>query len=126
MPAHLEHINITVSNIDRTIGMLTDLFGWSVRWRGTNSAGDAAAHVGDTDCYIALFELGHPGNPKPEKYTIAGTVNHVGVVVDDLDAVEARVRAAGLKPHAHFDYEPGKRFYFNDPDGVEYEVVSYA
>lgn len=36
------------------------------------------------------------------------------------------VAANGFAPHKHQDYEPGKRFYFNGPDGVEYEVVSYA
>ncbi|MBX9731052.1 MAG: VOC family protein [Sphingomonas sp.] len=52
--------------------------------------------------------------------------NHVGVQVDDLDAVEARVLAQGLTPFAHDDYEPGRRFYFFDPDGIEYEIVSYT
>jgi glyoxylase I family protein len=47
------------------------------------------------------------------------------VQVDDLDAVEAKVAAAGLKPFGHDDYDPGRRFYFLDPDGIEYEVVSY-
>ena len=46
--------------------------------------------------------------------------------VDDLDATEARVVAAGLTPFNHGDYAPGRRFYFFDPDGIEYEVVSYA
>ncbi|MEC7669548.1 MAG: VOC family protein, partial [Pseudomonadota bacterium] len=31
-----------------------------------------------------------------------------------------------LIPHNHADYEPGKRFYFDTPDGIEIEVVSYA
>ena len=48
------------------------------------------------------------------------------IQVDDLDAVEQRVIAAGLAPFSHGDYEPGRRFYFFDPDGIEYEVVSYA
>jgi catechol 2,3-dioxygenase-like lactoylglutathione lyase family enzyme len=52
-------------------------------------------------------------------------LNHVGIEVDDLDATEARVIAAGLVPFSHGDYEPGRRFYFFDPDGIEYEVVSY-
>jgi hypothetical protein len=30
-----------------------------------------------------------------------------------------------LRPFAHADYAPGRRFYFLDPDGIEYEVVSY-
>ena len=43
-----------------------------------------------------------------------------------LDATEARVVAAGLVPFSHGDYAPGRRFYFLDPDGIEYEVISYA
>ena len=46
--------------------------------------------------------------------------------MDDLNTVEARVVEAGLTPFSHGDYEPGRRFYFLDPDGIEYEVVSYA
>ena len=33
---------------------------------------------------------------------------------------------AGFKPINHADYEPGRRFYFHDHDGIEYEVVSYG
>ena len=33
---------------------------------------------------------------------------------------------AGLEPFSHGDYEPGRRFYFLDPDGIEYEVISYG
>lgn len=52
-------------------------------------------------------------------------LNHVAVVVDDLDAAEARVAEAGLTPFNHSDYKPGRRFYFFDPNGIEFEVVSY-
>jgi len=37
-----------------------------------------------------------------------------------------RVIAAGLTPFSHGDYEPGRRFYFFDWDGIEFEIVSYA
>jgi len=46
-------------------------------------------------------------------------------VVDDLDAVETRVKDAGFATHSHADYEPGRRFYFNDADNIEIEVVTY-
>jgi catechol 2,3-dioxygenase-like lactoylglutathione lyase family enzyme len=52
-------------------------------------------------------------------------LNNIGVEVDDLNATEARVIAAGLKPFGHDDYQPGRRFYFLDPNGIEYEIVSY-
>ena len=31
----------------------------------------------------------------------------------------------GLETFNHGDYEPGRRFYFFDWDGIEFEVVSY-
>ena len=51
--------------------------------------------------------------------------NHIAVTVDDIDAMEAKVAAAGYEPRAHGDYEPGRRFYFYDHDGIEFEVVQY-
>ncbi len=68
---------------------------------------------GDTARAAEAFAKGRP-------------LNHIGVVVDELDATEARVIAAGLRPFGHADYEPGRRFYFLDPDGIEFEVVSYG
>ena len=53
-------------------------------------------------------------------------LNHIGLVVDDLDGAEAVVAAAGLVPFNHMDYEPGRRFYFFDWDGIEFEIVSYS
>ena len=53
-------------------------------------------------------------------------LNHIGVTVEDLDKAETRIKAAGYATYSHGDYEPGRRFYFDDQDGVEYEVVSYV
>jgi lactoylglutathione lyase len=47
-------------------------------------------------------------------------------VVDDLAAMRGRVSAAGYVPGVEHDYEPGKRFYFREENGIEFEVVSYA
>ena len=69
-----------------------------------------------------------PGGASPTRaddFAKGRPLNHIGVEVDDLDAIEAKVVAAGLKPFGHADYDPGRRFYFLDPDGIEYEVVSY-
>jgi catechol 2,3-dioxygenase-like lactoylglutathione lyase family enzyme len=77
----------------------------------------------------AATGLNSPRNRRPCSpiETVArDPLNHIGVQVDDLDATEARVIAAGLLPFSHADYEPGRRFYFLDPDGIEYEVVSYT
>jgi len=105
--------------------MLRELFGWSVRWEGASIHGGYSAHVGSDESYVALYAK-DGGTPAARSYDHIGALNHVGVLVEDLDATEARVAAAGFVPHAHADYEPGRRFYFDDADGIEWEVISYA
>ena len=57
---------------------------------------------------------------------IKGTpLNHIRIVVEDLDAAEGIVVDAGLEPMNHADDEPGRRFYFFDWDGIDWEIVSY-
>lgn len=123
MPSgHLEHVNITVSDIDRSAALLAQLMGWRIRWRGPSQLGGETIHVGGDDDYIAVYTRG----AVPRPFAKGVPLNHVGLVVDDLDAAEAVVTAAGLEPFNHADYEPGRRFYFFDWDGIEFEIVSYA
>lgn len=122
--ARIEHINLTVRDPDRTAQLLQSLFGWHVRWQGPSMGGGRTVHVGTSDHYVALYTA--PDRVYTDDQFIKGRpFNHVALEVDDLDETEARVMAAGLTPFSHGDYEPGRRFYFLDPDGIEYEVVSY-
>jgi catechol 2,3-dioxygenase-like lactoylglutathione lyase family enzyme len=126
--AIVEHVNLTVKNPDATAQMLCDLFGWRVRWSGDAIHGGRTVHVGGETSYLALYTGpgGDRQTPAQNSYVQLGGLNHIGIVVDDLDAIEARVKAAGFTPHSHADYEPGRRFYFHDGDGIEFEVVSYG
>jgi catechol 2,3-dioxygenase-like lactoylglutathione lyase family enzyme len=125
MMAILEHANVTVTDPAATAAWLGEVFGWHIRWHGEAIHGGTTYHVGGADSYVALYTPSVELNDGPQTYTTQGALNHIGVVVDDLDAAEARVAAQGFKPHNHADYEPGRRFYFRDGDGVEWEVVSY-
>ena len=121
---HLEHVNLTVSDLDRSIDFYSALFGFRIRWRGRTSGGSPAAHVGDDRQYIALFEASRPGELEERDYISVG-FNHFGIVVDDLDAMKSRLASLGVVVHGEADYEPGRRFYFCDPDGFEIEFVEY-
>lgn len=124
--AMLEHVNVTVSDPVKTSEMLEQLFDWKIRWQGPAKNEGYTVHVGSDDSYLAVYSMGDPGDVALPTYQAKGGLNHIGIVVDDLDATEARVEAAGYKPHNHGDYEPGRRFYFHDSDGIEFEVISYA
>ncbi|HEY1415335.1 MAG TPA: hypothetical protein VGF42_05570, partial [Caulobacteraceae bacterium] len=87
--------------------------------------GGRTIHVGSDEHYLALY-TGRDIAYSVEDFAKGRPLNHIGVEVEDLNAVEARVIAAGLTPFNHGAYDPGRRFYFLDPDGIEYEVVSYS
>ncbi|MFC3714151.1 VOC family protein [Sphingoaurantiacus capsulatus] len=119
----IEHVNITVRDGARAAKLMQDIFGWHVRWEGPARDGGRSIHVGSEEDYVALYTP--PGTANDDDFLKGRPLNHIGVLVDDLDAVEAKVAAAGLEPFNHGDYDPGRRFYFLDPDGIEYEIVSY-
>lgn len=120
--AELEHVNVTVADAEATAKMLCELFDWRVRWSGAAKENGYTFHVGPETSYVAVYSPPEGRTPPrgPDR------LNHIGVVVDDLDAVEAKVKALGYAPHSHADYEPGRRFYFDEENGIEIEVVSYA
>lgn len=125
--AFLEHVNVTVSDPEATAKRLETWFGWKVRWKGDAKNGGTTYHIGNDTSYIAAYSPPQPPEPSnANTYLTHGGLNHVAVVVDDLDATEARIKAGGYRTHNHGDYEPGRRFYFDDDDGIEFEVVSYA
>lgn len=121
----LEHVNLTVRDPKAVAERLSNWFGWKIRWNGPARDGGTTYHVGSEHSYLALYTPQGAVRSRPETEH-AGYLNHVGVEVEDLEAVEARVRASGLETHSHGDYEPGRRFYVTDEDGIEFEIVSYA
>lgn len=122
----IEHVNVTVSAPLDTARVLCRLFGWHIRWQGPAKMNGFAVHVGTDDQYLALFAPPEGLLDAVDPGLYRSGLNHIGIVVDDLDGAEARILAAGYQTESHADYEPGKRFYFTEENGVEIEVVSYA
>ncbi len=118
----IEHANISVTDPDRSAELFKQLLGWEERWRGPSQKYGWTVHVGDETTYLALYT----GDHVKGDYSKGQPLNHVGLVVDNLDAAEKVVTSNGLSPFGHDNYEPGKRFYFFDWDGIEFEVVSYT
>ena len=118
----VEHVNLTVTDPERSAALFQDLLGWNERWKGNSQMGGRTIHVGEDRTYLAIYT-----NEKAKGgYRKGVPLNHVGLLVDDLTGAEEVVVAHGLEPFGHDDYEPGRRFYFFDWDGIEFEVVSYV
>ncbi len=125
----IEHANLTVTNLERSADLFKQLLGWKERWRGQSKLGGDTVHIGEPGngaTYLALYTNDDALADTKRRYAKGQPLNHLGLLVDDLDAAEKIVIAAGLEPYGHDDYEPGRRFYFFDWDGIEFEIVSYA
>lgn len=122
--AHLEHINVTVRDAQQTAAKLVSLFDWKIRWQGKAVYDGWTVHVGGDDSYLAIYTPA--GNSLAPSHKTLNALNHIGVVVDDLELAERRVKAMGYATFAHDDYDPGRRFYFHDEDGLEFEVICYG
>lgn len=125
MTAILEHANITVTDPEATAKWMKEVFGWHTRWSGNSIHKGFSLHVGGENSYLALYAPQTAPTAPGNSYTTRGGLNHLAVVVTDIEATEAAVKAAGFTPNSHADYEPGRRFYFDDQDGIEFEVVQY-
>ena len=123
-PAKLEHVNITVTDNAATAQHLIEIYGWHQRWQGPSSDGGHSIHVGTDAHYIAVYTP-PPNCGRETRFEKGAPLNHICLEVADLDATQARLIAAGYVPFNHGDYEPGRRFYYYDDNGIEYEVVSY-
>lgn len=121
--ARIEHVNITTTHPERMTALLERLCGWHRRWEGPAINDGHSIHFGGERDYVALYTQ-KEGAESP--FPKGAPLNHIGVEVGDIDAAEKVVIDAGLEPFNHGDYEPGRRFYFFDWDGIEWEVISYA
>lgn len=122
---YLEHANITVKDPDASAALFCRLFDWQVRWHGDAMETGRTVHVGSDTSYLALYTQPNAQQNAIDTYSRVGIMNHIGLVVDNLERIEQRVNEEGLTITSRADYEPGKRFYFDTPDGIEVEVVSY-
>lgn len=122
--AYLEHANVTVRNPDQTAQRMINLFDWHIRWSGASMNKGHTIHVGTQECYIALYSHIDRAEPVGNSINI-GNLNHLAVVVKDLDTTSDRAKSLGLEPFNFGNYEPGKRFYVMMDEELEIEIISY-
>jgi len=121
----LEHANLSVANTDEMERFLLAAFpDFHRRGGGTDGQGRPWRHVGNDQFYIALQTV--PTNNRRTLYGNETGLNHLGWEVDDLNALESRMQAAGFEANLAADDHPARnRHYFFDPDGNDWEFVEY-
>jgi catechol 2,3-dioxygenase-like lactoylglutathione lyase family enzyme len=128
MTTALEHVNITVQDLGRTLEFLQaalpdwrvrgegrmDWFGKPIRW----------LHYGGDDHYLAL-QSGGEGAALDWQSHLTG-VKHVGLVVASVEAVVQRLAEAGfLLDHWGGTHPHRRSAYVIAPGSVQFEFVEY-
>jgi uncharacterized protein len=114
MPADgsLDYIELPGLDIPATKLFYTKVFGWSFIDYGPD--------------YVAFEAQGRNGgfNATLKVATSCGPL--VVLYANDLDGMEAKVRAAGAEIIGRESFEGGRRFHFRDPNGNELAVWTRA
>lgn len=121
---YLEHLNITVADIDKSISFFQTVFPFFKVRHDEGKGVDRWVHLGDDKLYIAL-QQGSKDVYRTKDYSRNG-VNHIGFVVEDVKAIAERLLAKGYQRSYPISEEEFRyRDYFVDADGFEYEFIQY-
>ncbi|NIA13949.1 MAG: hypothetical protein GWP08_07700 [Nitrospiraceae bacterium] len=148
----IDHVNIVVTDLERSVAFYTELLGFSVTKRAVLEGDWIEAIVGlagvQVDCvYLAPPEPG----PRvellcyraPRSATLPDTaqantvgLRHLALRVSDIEGLHARLEQAGVAfigpptavPGTAVRHEEGQKrlCYFHDPDGVLLEIAEYT
>lgn len=124
----IEHLNITVPDIDEAVTFIKIVApDFEVRKDETPPASYRWVHIGNDEYYFALQQAHIGAKPKnPQKTYKNYGVNHIALVVDDIDQIEIKLVESGYKRSIDTPLEKfRKRLYFFDHAGFEWELVEY-
>ncbi len=144
MTKRLNHVGISVSNLERSIAFYRDIFGMRVLVHGP-FAGErydsilrlkgARGHVaflastsGDLQLELFEFERPVPKPAAPDRSVCDHGITHFCIQVEDLESEYARLKAAGVVfhcPPTPFS-ATDKATYGRDPDGNVFELIEIS
>lgn len=147
----IDHLNIVVSDLERSVKFYTELLGfrlvkeaqlegeWIDRVVGLKGVKGRVAYVvapaGEPRLELLQYEA--PAGDDPTVNRLANTIGlrHFAMRVDDIAAMTATLRDAGVEvfsdpvrvPHGVVKHDQGQKtlVYFLDPDGVVLELAEY-
>ena len=127
MKVQLEHANIQVKDVDAIIGFLSAAFpSFYVRHDSGRQDSERWVHFGDEDVYLSINQATEPAAEAWQPYSGKPGLNHLGFVVEDVNALRQRLLAAGYaETTVANDHPARKRIYFNDPEGNDWEFLQY-
>jgi len=115
----LHHVSLLVADTARSLAFYRDLLGLEID-ESRPDLGFPGAWLWVGDRHIHLLQLPNP-DPRHDRPDHGGRDRHTAFVVDDFEAMQARLEAAGL---TYTLSRSGRRALFcRDPDGHSVELI---
>jgi catechol 2,3-dioxygenase-like lactoylglutathione lyase family enzyme len=129
MLCQLDHVNISVVDIDRTVAFLRIAFPeFRIRGGGKGKFGEVTTewlHLGLDELYVSV-NTAQPIEPREKPHEAQETgINHVGFIVEDRDDLLSKYQAAGFQCEPVNELPSRKRLYVRDADGIVWEFIQY-
>ena len=128
MMTRIEHVNITVPDIDEAIRFLKIVApDFEVRKDEKPSNSYRWTHIGNKAYYFALQEPHLDADSKKQLQTYKNYgINHVALVVSNIQEIEKKLLDSGYNRGIDTPIEKHrKRAYYYDKAGFEWELVEY-
>jgi catechol 2,3-dioxygenase-like lactoylglutathione lyase family enzyme len=139
----LDHVSLTVADLDRSLAFYHNLLGIPILGRGEETASGGASISGlkgahflfadldlGTGQILELLQYLRPKGTRRSRRVYDPGSGHVGLRVDDLRKVLSRARRSGFEPRAApvvledpVWWRGATCVYLVDPDGVTVELV---
>lgn len=133
MVTNFDHVHIYSADLDAALAFYTETLGGELVGRLPNSQGDFNHLVLLGGQFVALshyppgLEPAQPPEHGDGALTHGFGVAHLGLNVDALAPIIARLEAAGIEVHsAPRGDQPLRYVYFTAPDGVVIELTEYV
>jgi catechol 2,3-dioxygenase-like lactoylglutathione lyase family enzyme len=118
----IDHVQISVRDLEVSAGFYAALFGIELKEEGEGATRWCILGAPDR-FYVCLIEV-----PSDKGFDQAGIhINHVGLVVDDIDETVRRIHALGLRLEgndATLNWPRSRSAYVVDPNGILIEITN--
>ena len=109
----LDHINMTVKNLDESVKFYKNLFGFEIK---KDQPEDKSKIIGNDTIKLCLYES---PEMKPE-----GAIAHFGFHVKNFDEIMDVCKSLGVKIYydGPIKFEKSRSIYISDPSGYDIEL----
>jgi len=131
--ARIKHIALVTDDPVKTAEFYKEHFGLTELYRRPTDTGEKGVWLSDGYIYFAILKYGTGDAPKlgPGQTSDLRGIHHIGFQVDDIEATDKELKAAGVKPVPMGHREPrpagqgemvGVNLKYLGPDEVRFDV----